>query len=848
MFNAARLTCFALISAIEIDSRIAVSDLQEAHGALLPKAVIDKANARRSGDRNSSIHSANSILEYLDFADTHEFLLSHKRILPESLRQSLLATSNQLGLFTQTRNRVAHNRPLEIEDMPRTVDISQGLTAAAPEHWQQTKRMLAQIADDPSSVLGLRIQLPSDPVNEPFHNLPTPDFDETGFLGRSTVLRTLKKYVLGSWPAISILGDGGIGKSALALKVAYDILDDPKSDFEAVVWVTAKSQQLTVHEIERISNAIEDSLGMFSEAIRQLGATGDEDPIAGLLEYMSVFKVLLVLDNLETVSDERLRNFLREIPNGSKVLMTSRIGVFKENDVKLDPLNDDESRALLMSLAKGRNVKVINDLDEAGRARLVKKLKGHPLYIKWVVSGVQAGRRPSDMTADSKLLLEFCMSNIYEQLGIHARRVLESMQVLRGVRYQGELAFINDMSASEIQLALLDLMRSNFISMTQVSGANTDAGYEVGEFAYEYLATRNPVSDKKREAVLKRSLDLTDLSSRLQRGSQQRDRRYDPRTVAIRELHNAPAARQLTRAMRETRAGKLDRALGCCAEAKQLSPGYYEAHRVEGYVHSLRRDNVAAKLSYEQAVELAEGDSKPLALFHLGAFLEGEGIELKAARAHYEEATRIDPDSCELFLRIGNAHFNEGSYPLSLGSAQVATKKDPNRSQWEGILELLLRVATFGGEHAFNRGQRAEALELLEECFDAVAELPTNVLNENFDDWFHHLGSLCERIAESEGSGNYLARVAQGLAVTSRTYISTPSITEARMTGLLEPLPTGKRYGFVKSGKESYFFHANDLYDRRQWVDLQTGNLMAFRPTYDSDRQKFRASEVRPLL
>ncbi len=848
MFNATRLTCFALISSIELDSRAAIQELQAAHRVELPAAMIAKAEARLAHDRGSSAQGAAALVDFLDFADAQEFLLSHKTLLEATLQDSLSAVARLIGPFTQTRNRVAHTRPLEIEDLPRTVDIAKQLVRDAPEHWRTTQDMLARIDEDPSSVLGLRVNLPADPVNEPFHNLPMPDFDETGFLGRSAVLRKIKRYVLGSWPAISILGDGGFGKTAIALKVAYDLLDDPKADFEAIVWVTAKSQQLTVTEIERISDAIEDSLGMFSEAASQLGGGDAADPTEELLEYMASFKVLLILDNLETVSDGRLREFLREIPNGSKVLMTSRIGVFKENDVKLDPLTEEESRSLLMALAHGRNVKVLKELDEQGRRKLVSKLKGHPLYIKWVVSGVQAGRRPSDMTASSPLLLDFCMSNVYEQLGRGARRVLQSMQVLRGVRYQGELAFINGVTATEIQQFLMDLMRSNFVSMTHVSGIDSDAGYEVGEFAQEYLAKRNPVTEKLRAQVLAKSDDLTQLSNRLQRGSAQRDRRFDPRTVEIRELHNAPAARHLIRAIREIKAGHLDRALSACAEAQQLSPGYYETRRVEGYVHALRRDSAAARLAYEQAVELADDDSRPLALFHLAAFLEAEGIELSAARAYFEDAARLDPESCEIFLRIGQSHFTEGSYLLALGAAAAAMGKQPAPQQWDQLLELLLRSATFGGEGAFSLGQLSDALELVEACLEAVMEVPSDGRNDQFDDWFCHLADLCDRVATAVGAEEYLGRKADGIAVTCRSLAVYPARADGRRTGVVEKLPPGQSYGFVRSGDRSYFFHANALLDRRVWGVLQKDNLLAFDLAYDSGRGKYRAEKVRALL
>ncbi|WP_174604408.1 NB-ARC domain-containing protein [Cnuibacter physcomitrellae] len=703
------------------------------------------------------------------------------------------------------------------------------------------------MSNDPSSVLGLTIKLPTDPIDEPFHNLPVPDFDETGFLGRAAVLRKIKRYILGSWPAISILGDGGIGKTAIALKAAYDLLDDPKSDFEAIVWVTAKNQALTVNEIERISTSIQNSLGMFSEAARELGATSNTDPIDELLSYMTEFRVLLVLDNLETATDARLREFLREIPRGSKVLMTSRIGVHKENDVKLDPLTFDESRALLLNLAQGRNVKLLQDLDEAGRNSLIEKLKGHPLYIKWVVSGVQAGRRPTDMIASNQLLLDFCMSNVYDGLGKGARRVLQSMQVLRGVRYQGELAFVNDLNATDIQKYLLDLMRSNFVSMTHASGYDSDAGYEVGDFAHQYLAGKQPVQDDFRSRVLSKNERLMELSLRMQRTSAQAIRRYDPLSVDIRDHHDAPAARLLVRAIRETKASHLDRAVQTCAEAHALSPGYYETRRVEGYIQTLRRDYAAARTAYELAVELASGPAKAIALYHLGSFLDVEGVEPWAALAAFSDAARLDPDSCAIFLRIAACQFVLGNYLLTLGSIAALIKKSPTSEQLELAFLLCLRSIVFGSEVALTKGDIAAGLEIIETGLALIQDFSQDRFGSISDDWLIHISDVCTRFSAASVGSSYLQKQTEGLAVIAQSKISRAA-ESGRVTGLIETLPVDQSYGFIRFRSESLFFHVNDLIDRRDWRQLQLGNLLAFEVEFDPSKGRSRARKVRALL
>ena len=252
--------------------------------------------------------------------------------------------------------------------------------------------MTDRLANDPSHVLSLTINLISDIDGAPQNNLPVPDFDETGFFGRRAQLDRIKKAIKGAYPVVSILGDGGIGKTSLALKVAYELLDDPKQQFDTLVWVTAKATVLTVNEIRRISDAVQDSLGLFAMAARELGGDPEaEDPTAELLSYLETFKVLLFLDNMETVLDQRLRDFLLELPLGSKVVITSRIGLGIENPVQLAPLTEDESANLLRAVARIRQVPFLQELPQETILELAKAMSGHPAYINWFVSVFKRG-------------------------------------------------------------------------------------------------------------------------------------------------------------------------------------------------------------------------------------------------------------------------------------------------------------------------------------------------------------------------------------------------------------------------------------------------------------------------
>src|SRR5262249_35025206 len=139
--------------------------------------------------------------------------------------------------------------------------------------------------------------------------------------------------------------------------VAYDFLDSDLDRFDAVVWSSSKTTQLTTTDVCAVRDGITDSLGLIKAVATELVGGKLLDPVAELLEFMSEFRVLVFLDNLETVLDERVRSFLGQLPNGSKVVITSRVGVGAyEHPVKLGPLKSEESIQLLRALAQSRDV------------------------------------------------------------------------------------------------------------------------------------------------------------------------------------------------------------------------------------------------------------------------------------------------------------------------------------------------------------------------------------------------------------------------------------------------------------------------------------------------------------
>jgi len=799
---------------------------------VLSPDVIGRVRERRRRDNQSrEIETLAQALPYLDFQEAYDTANAIGKFLPPELRSELVKLGPRVGAITGIRNRVAHNRPLNVDDLPTVIDFADDLRRIDGWDWESISDTQAELKRDASYIFNVSPLLIADPDTSVAHNLPAPDYDETSLLGRRDERRRLIRALRGAWPVISVLGDGGIGKTALALQVCYDLLEQDSCPFEAIVWVTAKNAQLTSTEIVRIESAVEDSLGLFASAIEVLGGeTNSHSAIEELLEVLAAFPTLLVLDNVETILDENFPTLLRDIPVGSKVLITSRIGVKTENPYKISGLSVDDAVVLLRSLSRARGGVLPANVDNDQLKQWALRMNSHPAYIKWFIAGLQSGQMPEKLLDDDGLVLEYCMSNVFDYLSDKAKAALRAMLMVPGSHTMAELAFLVDFDSSTVQQVVLDLTTTNFV--TQVRSGASGTGLELSEFARAYLRRTLSIDPNERELLTERQKGLYAVGGGLQAAHALNP--YSPDTVDIRGVGDYSAAKLLREALDLAANAKFDDALRLCSEAAELAPGYHEAARVEARIHHLSTNFGEAFEAYSRARDLAPQDG--YVAYEFGEFLVESGYNIRQGVRELQRAATLDTHSAAVRLAVAGAHISNGD-PRSAMDASVYALQNAVAagSEVQSAAFALWRSAAYTIQSTQGPDGGAEVAELVEAALDATSDLGADDFLPATLDLILWVEAMAR---QSAGNTLYAYIPRRSLALADQLQKRRLGVDVehvGRRVGTVQNV-VDRGFGFLRDGEESFFFHARDMWTR-DFDRLTAGSILAFTPSSKPQRE-----------
>jgi len=117
--------------------------------------------------------------------------------------------------------------------------------------------------------------------------------DVSIFYGRSEEINTLKKWtVIDNCRLISVVGMGGIGKTALSVKLAELV----ENEFDFLIWRSLRNAP-------PLEELLSDLIGFLSEENQIILEDSLDKKISQLIECLRASRCLVVLDNLESILD-----------------------------------------------------------------------------------------------------------------------------------------------------------------------------------------------------------------------------------------------------------------------------------------------------------------------------------------------------------------------------------------------------------------------------------------------------------------------------------------------------------------------------------------------------------------
>ena len=287
------------------------------------------------------------------------------------------------------------------------------------------------------------------------HNLPDKNLICASFIGREEIISELWSWLANDFEYIKVLaGEGGRGKTSIAYEFAAQLVKSATSDFEMLLWLTAKERQFNASQDEFVNLPevhFHSTETLLRRIIEELGV---EDDIEGeslpalkrtVIDTLKVFPSIVVVDNLDTMEIEEQRTLVeavRQIADRSRarVLITTRSNVSMpiEQCVEIPGLQDIDYREFVSQTCACYRIPV-------PRSGLVSQMHevsdGSPLFTQSILRLMRLGQSPQAALKEWRgveglAVRSAALQREIEQLGPESRRVLYALALIRSASYQ----------------------------------------------------------------------------------------------------------------------------------------------------------------------------------------------------------------------------------------------------------------------------------------------------------------------------------------------------------------------------------------------------------------------------
>lgn len=275
-------------------------------------------------------------------------------------------------------------------------------------------------------------------INTASYRLLAPEY--TNFVRRERYCLEIEKGLSRNRvAAVTLTGIGGIGKTSLAIWAANQAY--LKKSFSYIVSMTAKDRELTASGIQAmyqhfttLNDLLDEILEVIGfEDMKELPQNKKEEQVK---ELITGSNMLLLLDNLETTSDDGIKNFINDLPDGVKAIITSRRNIVNVSSypIEVEGLEDEEIITLISTI--GEQYPYCTALSRTEKIMIGEACNRIPLAIKWIISRnksiselLNAAETLQMNGKDSSELLEFVFRRTFDKMNQAEQRIMQILSV-----------------------------------------------------------------------------------------------------------------------------------------------------------------------------------------------------------------------------------------------------------------------------------------------------------------------------------------------------------------------------------------------------------------------------------
>jgi len=470
-------------------------------------------------------------------------------------------------------------------------------------------------------------------VDEPYFRLLQPEYKH--FVYRENYCANVLQAINDRrCTTTSITGIGGVGKTAIATWAALEMYST--GQFAFILSMTAKDRSLTdfgISSVKPTLTSYESLLDGICEVCQLPEAKSYEleEKSSFVIDILEDSNGLIFVDNLETVDDSRIIEFLNDLPVGVKALVTSRIARVRKSiyPIELDALGNSEAVKYVKTLAEEPGFSYIFDLSDDKILAINSACDGIPLAIRWALSksrsageAVKNANEIANLNAHGEELLEFCFRRLFDNLPHYQKRILQVLSIFTDPLTQEALYIGTGEPSSRILDGAEELFTNTRIVTKQYDSDKNDYVYSIMPIVRSYIYQYG-----KKYPTIER-----DIRKRLTDYYEARDIKNAQQRLAVRELRQgksvSPEQNLVDLAISARSRGDFEAADKLFNNAVKRNPRSWKAAKEYAEFNRHQLENITKALSlYEQAAMNApsKGHDRSMIFREWGILLKESG-------------------------------------------------------------------------------------------------------------------------------------------------------------------------------------------------------------------------------